>query len=453
MKPMTMKPLQHLAACAALGLSLTAAAQAAPAAAAAPASAAQTLQQRGEYLARAGDCMACHSVAGKPAYSGGLAIDSGHGIIYSSNITPDKQHGIGNYTEAQFADAMRKGVRADGTHLYPAMPYPSYAKVSDADVKALYAYFMNDVKPAAASAPESTLSFPFNLRWGMAIWNWFFASDKPFAAPAGASAQVARGAYLVEGLEHCGSCHTPRGLAMNEKAGTSGEAKFLAGGELNGWATPSLRGLPRWSEQDIVDYLQTGRNTMASVAGDMTEVVVHSTSTLADDDVHAIAAYLRTLPPAPTRGASVTPQGAAATTRKLTAAQNLTPPGHRQGRAPHLPAARWRERRQRRQPAGAGAPDPRRRPHAVHGQGALGAGHAGLRAPPQRRRGRDPGHLRAPGLGQPGRRGVGARRRGGASQGRRAALRRREPKERPSRRGARRGHQSIRNTATVCVSR
>jgi mono/diheme cytochrome c family protein len=323
MKPMTMKPLLHLAARAALGLSLAAAAQAAPAAAA-PASAAQTLQQRGEYLARAGDCMACHSVAGKPAYSGGLAIDSGHGIIYSSNITPDKQHGIGNYTEAQFADAMRKGVRADGTHLYPAMPYPSYAKVSDADVKALYAYFMNDVKPAAASAPESTLSFPFNLRWGMAIWNWFFASDKPFAAPAGASAQVARGAYLVEGLEHCGSCHTPRGLAMNEKAGTSGEAKFLAGGELNGWATPSLRGLPRWSEQDIVDYLQTGRNTMASVAGDMTEVVVHSTSTLADDDVHAIAAYLRTLPPAPTRGASVTPQGAAATTRKLTAAQNLT---------------------------------------------------------------------------------------------------------------------------------
>jgi mono/diheme cytochrome c family protein len=111
---------------------------------------------------------------------------------------------------------------------------------------------------------------------------------------------------------------------MNEKAGTSGEAKFLAGGELNGWATPSLRGLPRWSEQDIVDYLQTGRNTMASVAGDMTEVVVHSTSTLADADVHAIAAYLRTLPPAPSRGASVTPQGAAETTRKLTAAQNLT---------------------------------------------------------------------------------------------------------------------------------
>ena len=138
------------------------------------------LVQRGAYLARVGDCMACHSAPGKPEYSGGLAIDSGHGTIYSTNITPDKQHGIGNYTEKQFADAVRKGVRADGTHLYPAMPYPNYAKVTDADIHALYTFFMSGVKASNAVPPETSMDFPFNLRWGMAGWNYVFASGKPF---------------------------------------------------------------------------------------------------------------------------------------------------------------------------------------------------------------------------------------------------------------------------------
>jgi len=290
----------------------------------AEAAAAQTLVQRGEYLARAGDCMACHSAAGKPAFAGGLAIDSGHGIIYSTNITPDKKLGIGNYSEKQFADAVRKGMRADGTHLYPAMPYPSYAKVSDDDMRALYAYFMAGVKPVAAATPATSMSFPFNLRWGMELWNYFFASDQPFKAQPGWSGQVSRGAYLVEGLGHCGSCHTPRGVAMNEKALDSASSSFLSGGELNGWLVPSLRGMPRWNEQDIVDYLQTGRNKGASVAGEMTAVVQHSTSHLQEQDLKAIAAYLKPLSPAPLAKSGVKPQGAEATVKKLSAAVNLS---------------------------------------------------------------------------------------------------------------------------------
>ncbi|WAC71059.1 cytochrome c [Roseateles sp. SL47] len=296
--------------------------------AAAPSTAASSpnapLIARGEYLARAGDCIACHSAPGKPTFAGGLPINSGHGIIYSTNITPDKQHGIGSYTEQQFVDAVRKGVRADGTHLYPAMPYTSYVKVTDEDMHALYAYFMEGVKPVATTPPATKMSFPFNLRFGMGLWNWFFASNDPFKPVEGWNAQVTRGAYLVEGLGHCGSCHTPRGVAMNEKASHSSEAQFLSGGELNGWGVPSLRGLPRWTDQDIIDYLQTGRNQTSAVAGEMTEVVRHSTAYLQDDDLHAIASYLKGLTPVPDRAADVKPQGAKETAAKLTQAVDLT---------------------------------------------------------------------------------------------------------------------------------
>lgn len=311
-----MKNMKQLLASMALCLATVAVAQAA-----APD---QALIKRGEYLSRAGDCMACHSAKGKPAYSGGLAIDSGHGMIYSTNITPDKQHGIGNYTEKQFADAVRKGMRADGVHLYPAMPYPSYVKITDDDMHALYVYFMNGVKPVAVTPPASDMSFPFNVRWGMKFWNYFFATDKPFQAQASWNDQVKRGAYLVEGLGHCGSCHTPRGFAMNEKALDSADTKFLAGGELNGWPVPSLRGMPRWTDQDIVDYLQTGRNKGSSVAGEMTEVVQHSTSHLQNADLSAIAVYLKQLSPVPARTSNIKPQGAEATAKKLTAAKDLT---------------------------------------------------------------------------------------------------------------------------------
>jgi mono/diheme cytochrome c family protein len=281
------------------------------------------LIQRGEYVARAGDCVACHSAPGKATFAGGLPIDSGHGIIYSTNITPDKLRGIGNVTETQFADMVRKGVRPDGTYLYPAMPYPSYAKVSDADIKALYAYFMGGVKPSNYVPPENTMGFPFNLRFGMRVWNWFFSSDAPFKAQAGWSADVSRGAYLVEGLGHCGSCHTPRGFALNEK-GLDGSSKYyLAGGQLGDWPVPSLRGLPRWDQAAIVDYLQTGRNINGAVAGEMTSVVAHSTSHLSDADLRSVAAYLKTLPPVAASHA-VKAQGRQETITKLTKAQNLS---------------------------------------------------------------------------------------------------------------------------------
>lgn len=281
------------------------------------------LIKRGEYLSRLGDCMACHSVAGKPDYAGGLAIESNLGTIYSTNITPDVEHGIGRYSEQQFSDAVRKGVLPDGSRLYPAMPYPDYAKISDADLHALYVYFMKGVQPSSAQPQKTDLSFPFSQRWGMRLWNWAFTDEKPFQPIGGASAEINRGAYIVESLGHCGSCHTPRGLGMNEKALDSSDAQFLAGGSLNHWDVPSLRGLPRWSTQEIVDYLQTGRNDQAAVGGEMKSVVEHSSSHMTDADLHAIAAYLKFLGGnPPLQAANVQKQQATEAT--LTAAKNLS---------------------------------------------------------------------------------------------------------------------------------
>ena len=282
------------------------------------------LINQGEYLSRMGDCMACHSVAGKPEYTGGLAINSGLGTIYSTNITPDKQVGIGNYTEQQFADAVRKGIRADGSYLYPAMPYPDYAKVTDEDIHALYTYFMKGVPASSEQPPATDLSFPFNQRWGMMFWNWVFGNDTGFTPIKGASAQVNRGAYLVEGLGHCGSCHTPRGIGMQEKAYDHTDKLFLSGSELNEWAVPPLRGIDHWSEQEIIDYLQTGRNDKAGVAGEMTSVVYNSTSHLTDDDVAAIAVYLKFLGGDKKEAAKASDAKASSTTEKLTAAKDLT---------------------------------------------------------------------------------------------------------------------------------
>lgn len=281
------------------------------------------LIKQGEYLSRLGDCMACHSAPGKPAYAGGLAIESNLGTIYSTNITPDKTRGIGSYSEAQFADAVRKGVLPDGTRLYPAMPYPDYARISDEDIHALYVYFMQGVAPSSEQPPATDLSFPFNQRWGIRFWDLFFTAEGPFKPIAGASAQVNRGAYIVEGLGHCGSCHTPRGFAMQEKALDSGDAAFLSGGNLNGWEVPSLRGLPRWNAQQIVDYLQTGRNDRAAVGGEMTSVVEHSSAWMHDDDLQAIAAYLKFLGgnPALQRGDE---SARRATEARLTAGQGLS---------------------------------------------------------------------------------------------------------------------------------
>ncbi|ORM69020.1 c-type cytochrome [Pantoea rwandensis] len=251
---------------------------------------------QGEYLARAGDCTACHTVAGGKDFGGGLAIASPMGVIYSTNISPDPKAGIGEYTEQEFADAVRKGVRRDGKNLYPAMPYPDYRGVTDADIHALYVYFMKGVQPVAEKAPETSLMFPFSQRWGMWFWNKAFTEDKPFTPLPTPPEELNRGKYLVETLGHCGSCHTPRGIGMQEKALNESNSHYLAGGELNGWPVPALRGMPTWSVKDITDYLATGRNDFASVGGEMTGVVEHSMQHMNDADLQAIARYLKSLP-------------------------------------------------------------------------------------------------------------------------------------------------------------
>lgn len=254
------------------------------------------LISKGAYLARAGDCTACHTAAGGKPFAGGLAINSPMGVIYSTNITPEPDKGIGKYTEQQFSDAVRKGIRADGSYLYPAMPYPDYQGMTDDDIHALYTYFMKGVQPVAESAPETSLSFPFNQRWGMRFWNMLFTSDKPFTPVSEGQTDVNRGKYLVETLGHCSSCHSPRGIAMQEKALDNSDSAFLSGSELNGWPVPSIRHPEGWSTQDLVDYLGTGRNHFASVGGEMTSVVKNSLQYMTPDDLKSIALYLQSLP-------------------------------------------------------------------------------------------------------------------------------------------------------------
>ncbi|MFT4198151.1 MAG: cytochrome c [Pseudoxanthomonas sp.] len=280
------------------------------------------LIEKGRYLAAAGDCTACHTAPGGRPFAGGLAIASPIGAIYSTNITPDADTGIGGYTLDQFDRALRHGIRSDGSTLYPAMPYPSYARMHDDDVEALYAYFMHGVQPVKAENRKPGIVWPLSMRWPLAIWRKTFAPDPGKAGfdPARyADAQVARGAYLVQGPGHCGSCHTPRAPTLQEKALDESGADYLAGGQvIDGWGAMSLRGdaaagLGRWSAQDIADLLKTGRNRHAAVVGPpMADVVEHSTQHLSDADLAAIAAYLKTLPASAGSPASFSPGDATA---------------------------------------------------------------------------------------------------------------------------------------------
>ncbi|WDS37026.1 cytochrome c [Pseudoxanthomonas sp.] len=254
--------------------------------------------EHGRYLSVAADCAACHTSpkGGKP-YAGGYAISSPLGQIWASNITPSKRHGIGEYSEADFAKAVREGVRKDGAHLYPAMPYTAYAKLTDEDVHALYVYFMQDVKPVDEAAQQTDLPFPFSVRASMAGWNLLFLDKQTFKPDPSKDAQWNRGAYLVEGLEHCSSCHSPRGLMMQEVG-----SKALAGGSLGDWYAPNITsdkisGIGGWSDTELAQYLKTGRVVgKAQAGGGMAEAVTNSLSKLHDDDIAAIVAYLRTVP-------------------------------------------------------------------------------------------------------------------------------------------------------------
>lgn len=266
----------------------------------------EQLIKRGEYVARLSDCVACHSLPeGKP-FAGGLKMDTPLGAIHATNITPDREHGIGTYSLADFDRAVRHGVRPDGGRLYPAMPYPSYAKLSDEDVRALYAFFSKGVAPAAEANKPGEIPWPLNLRWPIALWNGLFSASAPHIDNAGKDALWNRGAYIVEGPGHCGSCHTPRGLAFNEKALDGSKPAYLSGALLDGWYAPSLRddpntGLGRWSEAEIAQFLKTGRNQHAVVFGSMTEAFNNSTQFMSDDDLAAIARYLKSLPGDPQR--------------------------------------------------------------------------------------------------------------------------------------------------------
>lgn len=258
---------------------------------------------RGEYLARAGNCVSCHSTPeGKP-FAGGLKMAVPFlGAIYATNITPDKEHGIGAYTFEDFEGAMRRGVAKDGHMLYPAMPYPSYAKVSEEDLRALYAFFMEVVPPASVPNQPSEIEWPFDARWPLKIWNAIFLPDPGFVPDSSKDAAWNRGAYLVEGLGHCGACHTPRGLLFQEEGLSASDGAFLSGAELDNWHASNLRGdalagLGRWSEADTAAFLKTGHNDFGTAFGTMIEVINNSTQHLSDEDVGAIAVYLKSLAP------------------------------------------------------------------------------------------------------------------------------------------------------------
>jgi mono/diheme cytochrome c family protein len=252
--------------------------------------------ERGAYLARAADCMVCHTTQGGQEYAGGLGFTLPFGTLYSTNITPDKETGIGNYSDQDFLNALHRGTRRDGARLYPAMPYTSYTYISDADALAIKAYLFS-LSPVRAAAPVNTLVFPFNQRWGMILWSALFNPDTRFEPDTLKSSQWNRGAYLAEALAHCGECHTPRNLAF----ALDNRRKF-AGAVAAGWrafnvSSDKVTGVGAWSDDDLASYLAIGHATgHGTASGPMGEAVDQSFSQLAPEDVRAIVAYLRSVP-------------------------------------------------------------------------------------------------------------------------------------------------------------
>jgi nicotinate dehydrogenase subunit B len=246
---------------------------------------------RGQQLAALGDCAICHTNAnGGAINAGGRALETPFGMIYSTNITPDPETGIGNWSYPAFERAMREGIHRDGRHLYPAFPYTHFAKTDDADLQALYAYLMAQA-PVRADTPANTLAFPFNWRPLMAGWNALFHQAGVFEADATRSAIWNRGAYLVEGLGHCGACHSPRNALGAERANA-----YLAGGFAEGWEAPALTSLSHapipWSEDELFTYLRSGESRFHGVAAGPMAPVVKELAELPDQDIRAMAVYL-----------------------------------------------------------------------------------------------------------------------------------------------------------------
>jgi mono/diheme cytochrome c family protein len=262
-----------------------------------PAALAQaSLVERGAYLARAADCSACHTTQGGKEYAGGLGFKLPFGTLYSTNITPDKETGIGNYSDQNFLDAVHRGIRRDGARLYPAMPFTSYTYMTDADALAIKAYLFS-LPPVRASIPENALTFPFNQRWSMIFWSALFNPDRRFEPDTSKSPDWNRGAYLTEAMAHCGECHTPRNLAF----ALNNRQKF-AGAVTAGWRAFNISsdkntGVGAWSDDDLVSYLSIGHaDGHGTASGPMGEAVDHSLSHLAQQDIRAVVAYLRTVP-------------------------------------------------------------------------------------------------------------------------------------------------------------
>nr|WP_288466723.1 molybdopterin cofactor-binding domain-containing protein [uncultured Pseudomonas sp.] len=250
--------------------------------------------ERGRLLAAAGDCAVCHTAADGATNAGGLAMDTPFGTLYSTNITPDRETGIGTWSFGAFERAMREGISRDGRHLYPAFPYTAFRNISDPDMQALYAYLMSQ-DPVKQSAPANQMSFPFNIRPLMAGWNTLFLGRGEYHADTSRSEQWNRGAYLVNGLGHCAACHSPRNLLGAEKTGKS----FLAGGVVDGWEAPALNALSSsgvpWTEAELSEYLSSGFSSQHGVAAGPMGPVVSELATLPKSDVQAIAHYLVSL--------------------------------------------------------------------------------------------------------------------------------------------------------------
>lgn len=256
--------------------------------------------ERGRYLAVAASCETCHTAEGGQPFAGGRALKTPFGTFYTPNITPDPETGIGRWSEAQFLRALREGVRPDGANFYPAFPYTSFTKLSDADALAIRAYLSSIPAVRQTSRPHE-LSFPYSWRFLLTVWKWLFFDPGRFRPMPGRSAEENRGAYLVTAVVHCGECHTPR-----NSFGAMDNDRFLAGNPVgpDGKPVPNITpdpkaGIGNWSEDDIVQVLTDGRTpAFDEVAGSMAEVV-RSTARLSEADRRAIAAYLQSVPPVP----------------------------------------------------------------------------------------------------------------------------------------------------------
>lgn len=246
---------------------------------------------KGHYLATVGDCAACHTKPGGKSMAGGVAIETPFGKLVAPNITPDKETGIGNWNYDQFKSAMTEG-KAPVGHLYGAMPYTAYTKVRDDDLKAIWAW-LHTVQPVNNPVVANQLPFPFNIRMSLIGWNLMNFTPGEFKANPNKSDEWNRGAYLVEGLGHCGTCHTPKNLLGGDK-----NSQFLQGSALENWTIPDItpdnnKGVGQWSKQDIVDYLKTGKNRFDVASGPMAEEVTNSSQHWTDKDLHAVATYLK----------------------------------------------------------------------------------------------------------------------------------------------------------------